>query len=120
MSKTSASSPVSHAGTAIAGHVVDGDHVLRLAPHAVFGPEERRQGDARRLVQQVDQVNEAGVDAGGVDDRADPLSLQRSEPLRDLHVDPEPHHLPFFLAPSSNSNTGSLFCLLYSASWSPK
>ena len=45
--------------------VVDADHVLRLAAHAVLGPEQPRRPHAR-LDQPIDDVDQIGGDAGRV------------------------------------------------------
>ena len=56
------------AGVALA---VDADHVLGLAAHAVFGPEQAGGADARRD-QAVDHVGRSGGDAGRMAEHAHP------------------------------------------------
>jgi hypothetical protein len=51
--------------------------VLHVPAHAVLRTEERGERHARRLVQQIREVAQLGIDAGRVEDGADPQPLEK-------------------------------------------
>ena len=63
-------------------------HVLRVAPHAVLGAEQRGQLDPGRGVEEVGGVLEARGDRGGVADEPHPAPPQRAEAGRREDVQP--------------------------------
>ncbi len=67
--------------------VVDADHVLRLAAHAVLGPEEAHRADAD-LEQPVDGVREIGGDAGRMAEHPDAAPPQEVEAVAAENIEP--------------------------------
>ena len=65
--------------------VVDADHVLRLAAHAVLGPEQPRRPHARRD-QPIDDVDQIARDAGRMAEHAHPAPAQQVQTIADENV----------------------------------
>src|SRR5208283_217432 len=59
---------------------IDADHVLRLAPHTVLGPEQAHRTHASRH-ETINHVDEPCVDAGGMAEHAVTPAAAQVEPL---------------------------------------